>query len=141
MSPKKPVLARQHKAAFLERRKAGLVAVVKPWGWISAAEVKALAVKAYNVASFDLVEDVQGGALSDQELRQAFACNLAELISDLVMAHAVTQGSCWPVTSETPLYQNYPQIAANLCATLPPTWRPQYPLFKPKTALQTGGVQ
>jgi hypothetical protein len=131
MSTKNRDLANAHKAAFRQRRRKGLQAMPKPWGWLSASEVKAIAVTAYNVASHGLLEDMQGGDLDEQELRQAFACNLAELVSDLVMAAAVTRGGCWPVTPETPPFRNYPQIAANLCADLPASWRPQYPIYMP----------
>jgi hypothetical protein len=133
MSTKNHDLALKHKAAFRQRRKNGLQPIAKPWGWLSLAEVKEMALKAYYVASHGLVEDVQDGRLTDQELRQVFATDLADLMRDLVLAHAVTRGGCWPVDAGTPAHQDYPQIAADMCADLPPGWRPQYPLFKPQT--------
>lgn len=133
MSTKNRQLGAQHKAAFRQRRKAGLQPVAKPWDWISAADVKELALKAYYVATHGMVEDVHAGQLSDQELRELFAGNLADLMRDLVMAQAVLKGGCWPVESDTPPYQDYPRIAAVMCADLPQTWRPQYPLFKSQT--------
>lgn len=130
MSTKNHDLALKHKAAFRQRRKNGLQAVAKPWGWLSLAEVQKMAQTAYYVASHGLVEDVQDGQLPDQELRQVFAMNLADLMRDLVLAKAVTRGGCWPVDAGTPRHQNYPQIAADLCAELPQNWRPQYPLYR-----------
>jgi hypothetical protein len=118
-------------AVYRRRRQNGLQALPKPWDWINADTVKALALKAYHVATHGLVEDIQAGHLNDTELRQVFAANLADLMRDLVMAQAVSKGGCWPVGPETPPYQNYPQIAVDLCADLPASWRPQYPLYRP----------
>lgn len=137
MTPKNPTLALKHKADFRARRKAGLVAIDKPWDWLSAAEVKQIALKAYHVASHGLVEDLQDDRFSVQELREVFAANLADLLRDLVMAQAVTRGGCWPVGPETPAYANYPRIADALCADLPESWRPQYPLFMPQQVVQS----
>lgn len=133
MSTKNRDLANAHKAAFRQRRRKGLQAVPKPWGWLSITEVKEMALKAYCVASHGLVEDLQAGRLTDQDLRQVFAMNLADLMRDLVLAQAVTRGGCWPVDAGTPRHQNYPQIASDMCADLPATWRPQYPVYKPAT--------
>jgi len=129
MSTRNHDLAKVHKAAFRQRRKNGLQPIDKPWGWLSITEVKQIALKAYYVATHGLLEDVRGNRFNAQDMRQVFACNLADLMRDLLMAQAVSKGGCWPVTPDTPSYQNYPQIAANLCADLPPTWRPQYPLY------------
>ena len=131
MSTKNRDLANAHKAAFRQRRRKGLQAVPKPWGWLTVTEVKEMALKAYYVASHGLAEDVQGDSFDVQELRQVFAMNLADLMRDLVLAQAVTRGGCWPVDAGTPHHQNYPQIAAELCAELPQNWRPQYPIYKP----------
>lgn len=136
MSTKNHDRAKAHKAAFRQRRKNGLQAVPKPWGWLSIPEVKEMALKAYYVASHGLIEDVQAGRLTDQDLRQLFALNLADLMRDLVLAQAATRGGCWPVDAGTPRHQNYAQIAADLCAELPDTWRPQYPVYKPATEAQ-----
>lgn len=126
-------------AAYRRRRQNGLQALSKPWDWINADAVKALALKAYHVATHGLVKDVQAGHFSDTELRQVFAANLADLMRDLVMAKAVSKGGCWPVGPETPPYQNYPQIAVDMCADLPASWRPQYPLYAP-APLPAGGI-
>lgn len=101
MSTKNHDLAKAHKAAFRQRRKNGLQAVAKPWDWLSLAEVKEMALRAYYVASHGLVEDVQGDSFDVQELRQVFAMNLADLMRDLVLAQAVTRGGCWPVDAGT----------------------------------------
>ncbi|PKO59945.1 MAG: hypothetical protein CVU24_14210 [Betaproteobacteria bacterium HGW-Betaproteobacteria-18] len=131
MSTKNRDLANAHKAAFRQRRRKGLQAVPKPWGWLSITEVKEMALKAYYVASHGLIEDVQDNPFDVQELRQVFAMNLADLMRDLVLAQAVTRGGCWPVSAATPRHQNYPQIAADMCADMPADWRPQYPVYKP----------
>ena len=133
MSTKNHDRAKAHKAAFRQRRKNGLQAISKPWGWLSITEVKEMALKAYYVASHGLADDVQDNRFDVQELRQVFAMNLADLMRDLVLAQAVTKGGCWPVSAATPHHQNYPQIAADMCADLPPDWRPQYPVYKPAT--------
>lgn len=130
MTTKNRDLATKHTALYRQRRKNGLQAVAKPWDWLSPADVKEIALKAYYVASHGLVEDLQDGRLTDQDLRQVFAMDLADLVRDLVLAQAVTRGGCWPVDAGTPRHQDYPQIAADLCADLPATWRPQYPVYK-----------
>ena len=143
MSTANHAQALKHKAAFRLRRKNGLEPLPKPWDWLDAAQVKEIALKAYYVATHGLLEDVQFGQLSEQELRQSFAESLTDVFRDLVIADAVTRGGCWPVDANTPPFRNYPQIAANMCADLPKDWKPQYPVYQevtPASATNTPGV-
>lgn len=130
MSTQNRDLAREHMSAFRQRRKNGLQPVIKPWGWLSLAEVQNLAIEAYRVASFELLADLQESRLTVQEKRETFVENLVDMFRDLVRADAVTRAGCWPVNARTADYRNYPKIAAALCASVPADWRPQYPVFQ-----------
>lgn len=130
-NPKKSELHREHQATYRERRKQGLQPLQKPWGFLCSGEVKDMAWQAYRVASWYMREDVQQGSnLTPEELREAFASSLAEMFSDAVMAHAVSEGGCWPVDGQTPPHRNYPRVWELLKNEVPASWRPEYPLYK-----------
>lgn len=119
MSTKNHDLALKHKAAFRQRRKNGLQAVAKPWGWLSLAEVQKMAQLAYSAATHGLSDpddwpsNVQ--ALFVQELASAFEVLVAGRAQHLGIA-------CAPAGA-----QHYAQC---LREDLPSTWRPQYPLYR-----------
>lgn len=120
MSTKKPTLARQHKAAFRQRRKAGLVPLVKPWDWLSAVEVQRLAVLAYRAATHDLADPDDW----PHHVQACFVQELASAFEVLVAGKAQQLGIvCAPAGA-----QHY---AACLREGLPASWRPQYPLYAP----------
>jgi hypothetical protein len=56
MSTKNRDLANAHKAAFRQRRRKGLQAVPKPWGWLSITEVK-VHISAHRGRRFRLIVD------------------------------------------------------------------------------------
>jgi hypothetical protein len=129
MSTRKPALARLHKAAFRQRRKSGMVALNKPWNWISAAEVQKLAQLAYRAATHDLADPHDW----PQHVQAYFVQELASAFEVLIAGRAQSLGIvCAPAGA-----QHY---AACLRAGLPDAWRPQYPLYKP-AALPPTGIQ
>ena len=120
-------------AAYVQRRKNGLQPVAKPWEWLTLSEVQKLALDAYKVASYALLQDAQESDFTVQCLREQFAQDLAETFKNALDAYAVTEGMCWPVDTDTPLHENYPLVWANLCGDVPEDWRPQYPVYKQVT--------
>jgi hypothetical protein len=120
----------QHQAVYRKRRKLDLKPIRKPWDYLTSAEVKAMAWQAYRVAAWLMIEDCSGGPVrTHRERREAFATSLAEMFSDALMAHAVLEGECWPVTAETPPFRNYPRVWEMLSQDVPHSWRPEYPLY------------
>lgn len=131
----------RYQPIYRERRKQGLQPLPKPWDFLCSGEVKDIAWQAYRVASWYLKEDVQEGSrLSHKQLREAFAVSLAEMFKDAIMSHAVLEGGCWPVTPDTPLYDNSPQVWENLSSEVPANWAPQYALYKEVTPASVRGA-
>jgi len=125
---KTATLASKHKAAFRQRRKSGMVALSKPWNWISASEVQKLAVLAYRAATHDLADPQDW----PEHVREAFVQELASAFEVLIAGRAQQLGiACAPSGA-----QHY---AACLREGLPASWRPQYPLYAP--AALPEGVQ
>jgi len=134
---------RAHMKVYRDRKAAGLKPLPKPWDYLCSAEVKAMAWQAYRAASWDLREDMFEGRIAHQDLRERFAELLAEMFKDALAAHAVTEGSCWPVEPDTPPYRNYPRIWQMLVEGVPDTWRPEYPVYQevtPASATNASGV-
>jgi hypothetical protein len=57
---------------------------------------------------------------------------LADRFYDALMAHAVTEGGCWPILENTPHHRNYPHVWDLLSRDVLATWRPEYPLYEDK---------
>jgi hypothetical protein len=133
-------LRAQHQALYRQRRKLQLKPIPRPWDYLTSAEVKSLAWQAYRVASWLMVEDVaaDGPVRTHREQRETFASTLAEMFTDALMAHAVDEGDCWPVTVETPPYRNYPRVWEMLSEDVPHSWRPEYRLYVDVLARGTG---
>jgi len=87
--PREVQMSRARKALMRRRRKAGLVQADRPWDWLSASELQKLVVQAYRVTAYGFaqgLQDGQDGELTRQGLREGFACELAQTITDFVMA-------------------------------------------------------
>lgn len=122
-----------HQAVYRQRRKLDLQPLRKPWDFMTSAEVKAMAWKAYRIAAWDLKPDLDNPRLTHMERRAAFAESLVEMFKDAVSAHAVTDGLIWPVDASTPPYRNYPRVWEMLCEDMPADWNPQYPVYQEVT--------
>lgn len=132
-----------HQAVYRQRRKLDLQPLRKPWDFMTSAEVKAMAWKAYRVAAWCLKPDLDDPQFTHMERRAMFAESLAEMFKDAVSAHAVTDGLIWPVDASTPPYRNYPRVWEMLCDDMPADWNPQYPVYNevtPASACNTPGV-
>jgi len=107
MSTKNHDLAKAHKAAFRQRRKNGLQAVPKPWGWLSLTEVQKIAQTAYSAATHGLSDPSDWPS----NVQALFVQELASAFEVLVAGRAQHYARC-------------------LREDLPPNWRPQYPLYR-----------
>ena len=121
---------KEHQRTWRLRRKLDLSPVPKAWDYLTSTEVKDMAWRAYRVASWHMRDDLGRFDRTHQELREAFAESLAEMFRDALSAHAVIEGLCWPITSKTPPYRNYPRVWEMLYEDVPDSWHPQYRLFK-----------
>jgi len=109
----------QHQAAYRMRRKLGLTPFSKPWDWLSANEVKQLAMEAYLAATHDASD-------SDDQApnpREFFVAQLTQAFEVLVAGKAQSLGiACAPSGSM--------HYATCLRERTPADWNPQYPVYK-----------
>lgn len=123
----KPSAPRQ--AVYRQRRQAGLQPMVKPWDWLSLAEVQKLAVEAYRSATFAL-SDPEDQTSSPHEY---FVGELARAFEVLVAGKAQGLGlTCAPANAK-----HYAQC---LREDVPANWRPQYPVYKQLTPASVCGT-
>ena len=135
-----PVLAAKHTRDWRARRKAGQTPMLKPWDYLTLDEVKDMAAQAYKIAAWSLSQDASEGRLPHHQLREAFAESLAEIFKAAVDSHAVLEGGCWCVDSDTPGHRNYPAIWRDFCGEVPPNWRTGYPIYKKVTPAERGNA-
>jgi hypothetical protein len=111
--------ALKHKSAFRQRRKAGLVVAPKPWDWLTAAEVKKIALQAYRSATYALSDPTDQTdnprAYFVEELTQAFTVLFSGAAQDAGIAGGLAHA------------QHYAQC---LLEGTPAHWNPQYPVYQ-----------
>lgn len=122
----------EHVASYNARKKNGFKPVLKPWYWITLAEVSDMAKEAYLMASHDLRNLDEWP--SDPAV--VFAERLADAFQVLTAASAQSAGiACMPANA-----QHY---AKCMRSDLSPNWRPQYPMYQkvtPASAANASGV-
>lgn len=109
----------QRQAVYRMRRKLGLMPLPKPWDWLSANEVKQLAMEAYLSAT-------HAASDSDDQApypREFFVAQLTQAFEVLVAGKAQSLGiACAPAGAM--------HYAACLREDTPADWNPQYPVYK-----------
>lgn len=107
-----------HQKAYLSRRKAGMVAALLPWRWLTLLDVQRLAVEAYRSASYDLSRDLPDPNCSPENfaflLQQAFEV----LVADAALAAGVPAAPA-----------GAPHFARCMREAVPADWKSQYPVF------------
>jgi hypothetical protein len=122
----------EHMASYHLRKKNGFKPVLKPWYWLTLAEVQQLAKEAYQMASYELRD------VNDWPADPAahFAEALASAFEVLTAAAAQKAGvRCAPAHAEG--------YAQRMRADLAPSWRPQYPMYQkltPASATNASGA-
>jgi hypothetical protein len=112
----------RHQTDYRYRVKKGLKPALKPWYWLSLADVQKLAKEAYMSATHQL-SDID--SLPDDPY-PLFVEVLSEAFNVLVAASAQEVGvRCAPANS-----QHYAKCMRD---DLPADWRPQYPVYKQVT--------
>jgi hypothetical protein len=122
MSTNNRTQALKDKAAFRQRCKAGLVAASKPWDWLTAADVKKIALQAYRSATYALSDPTDQTdnprAYFVEELTQAFTVLFSGAAQDAGIAGGLAHA------------QHYAQC---LLEGTPAHWNPQYPVYQELT--------